>query len=289
MQSKSPDNAPQRAAPTGNSALAAEEVRAIAKEAFIYGYPMVDSYRIQHAFFVDSNNPDYKGPWNQLVNLARVYTPEDRTAQTPNSDTPYSQVGLDLRAEPMVLTVPAIDKERYYSIQLVDAYTHNFGYIGSRTTGTEAGNYLIAGPDWKGETPRGIEKVIRSETHLAKAGYRTQLFNPADIENVKKVQAGYQAQPLSAFLGQPAAPPAPPIDFIKPLTPGEEKTSLEFFNVLNFILQFAPTVPSERDLMARFAKIGVGPGLMFDQGKLSEEAKAAMQQAWTMAGRSSKP
>ncbi len=177
------------------------EVRAIAKEAYIYGYPMVDNYRIEYTYFVDRTNPEYKGPWNQLHNFARVFTPEDKAVQTPNSDTPYSILGMDLRAEPIVLTVPAIEKERYFSIQLVDAYTFNFDYIGSRATGNDGGSYLIAGPGWKGEMPKGVKKVIHAETELVFAPYRTQLFNPSDIDNVEKVQAGYKAQTLSAFLG----------------------------------------------------------------------------------------
>ena len=221
---------------------------------------MVDSYRIQYAYFVDRESPEFKAPWNQLHNIPRVYTPDDKAVQTPNSDTPYSLVGMDLRAEPIVLTVPAIEKERYFSIQLIDAYTFNFDYIGSRTTGNDGGSFLIAGPGWKGETPKGVKKVIRSETELVLAVYRTQLFNPGDLDNVKKVQAGYKAQPLSAFLGSPRPKAAPAIDFIKPLTPEAQKTSLEFFNVLNFVLQFCPTHPSETELMARFAKIGVGAG-----------------------------
>lgn len=95
------------------------EIRNLAKAAYIYGFPMVDSYRIQYAYFVDSQNPEYKAPWNQLRNIARVFTPEDKAVQTPNSDTPYSMAGLDLRAEPMVLTVPEIEANRYFSIQLV--------------------------------------------------------------------------------------------------------------------------------------------------------------------------
>jgi hypothetical protein len=254
------------------------EARAIAKEAYIYGFPMVDNYRIQHAYFVDRANPEYKAPWNHLVNTPRVYTPEDKAIQTPNSDTPYSFVGMDLRAEPLVLTVPAVEKERYYSIQLIDAYTHNFDYIGSRATGNEAGSFLVAGPNWKGETPKGVKKVIRSETEFVFAGYRTQLFNPADLENVKKIQAGYKAEPLSAFLGQPAPQAAPAIDFIKPLTPETQKTSLEFFNVLSFVLKFCPTVPSEKALMERFAKIGVGAGKTIDVDALSPEMRSAMAQ-----------
>jgi hypothetical protein len=264
---------------TGQAADAIEaEARAIAKEAYIYGFPMVDNYRVQHAYFVDAKNPEYKGPWNQLVNIPRVYTPADTAIQTPNSDTPYSMIGMDLRAEPMVLTVPPIEKNRYFSIQLIDAYTFNFDYIGSRATGNDGGSFLIAGPGWKGETPQGIKKVFTSETELIIAAYRTQLFNPEDLDNVKKIQAGYKAEPLSKFLGQPAPEAAPVIDFIKPLTPDEEKTSPEFFNILNFILQFCPTDPSETELMARFAKIGVGAGKTFDANTLSPEMKNAIEQ-----------
>jgi hypothetical protein len=254
------------------------EARAIAKDAYVYGFPIVDNYRIQHAYWVDKTTPEYKGPWNQIWNSARVYTPADTAIQTPNSDTPYSFVGADLRSEPLVLTVPAIEKERYFSVQLIDYYTFNFDYIGTRATGNGGGSFLLAGPGWNGATPEGIKKVFRCETELAIPTYRTQLFNPGDIENVKKVQAGYKVQPLSAFLGQPAPKAAPAIDFIKPLTPAEEKTSPEFFNILNFVLQFCPTVPSETELMARFAKIGVGAGKTFDASKLSPEMKTAVEQ-----------
>src|SRR5438874_5916479 len=262
------------------------EARAIVKEAYIYGFPLVDNYRIQYGYFVDRQIPEFKAPWNQIVNIPRVYTPADTAIQTPNSDTPYSFVGMDLRAEPIVLTVPPIEKKRYYSIQLIDAYTFNFDYIGSRATGNEGGSYMIAGPNWKGETPKGVKKVFRSETEFVFAVYRTQLFKPDDIDNVKKVQAGYKAQTLSAFLGQPAPKAAPAIDFIKPLSPAEEKTSPEFFNILNFVLQFCPTNPSETELMARFAKIGVGAGKTFDASKLSP--KTAIEQgvgdAWADFG-----
>jgi hypothetical protein len=254
------------------------EARAIAKEAYIYGFPIVDNYRIQHAYWVDKTTPEYKGPWNQIWNAAQLFTLADTAIQTPNSDTLYSFIGADLRSEPLVLTVPAIEKVRYFSVQLIDYYTFNFDYIGTRTTGNGGGSFLLAGPGWKGDAPKGVKKVFRCETELAFPAYRTQLFNPGDIENVKKVQAGYKIQPLSAFLDQPAPKAAPAIDFIKPLTPAEEKTSPQFFNILNFVLQFCPTVPSEKELMARFAKLGVGAGKTFDASKLSPEMKTAIEQ-----------
>ena len=264
------------------------EARAIAKEAYIYGFPIVDNYRIQHAYWVDRKTPEYKGPWNQIWNSAQLFTPADKAIQTPNSDTLYSFVGADLRAEPLVLTVPPIEKGRYFSVQLIDYYTFNFDYIGTRTTGNGGGSYLLVGPNWKGATPKGIKKVFRSETELAFPTYRTQLLNPGDLENVRKIQAGYKVQTLSSFLGQPAPKAAPAIDFIKPLTPEEEKTSPQFFNILNFVLQFCPTNPSEKALMARFAKIGVGAGKTFDASKLSPDMKTAIEQgigdAWADFG-----
>ncbi|QKX00509.1 DUF1254 domain-containing protein (plasmid) [Agrobacterium sp. CGMCC 11546] len=261
-----------------------EDARKIATEAVVYGFPLVDNYRVLYSYFVDQKGSEFKAPWNQINNVDRVFTPDDKTIQTPNSDTPYSQLGADLRAEPLVLTVPAVEKDRYYSLQFIDLYTFNFAYVGSRATGNEAGNFLLAGPGWKGETPPGIKQVIHSETELAFVLYRTQLKGPDDIEEVKKVQAGFKVQPLSAFLGKPAPPAAAAIDFFKPLGPAEQRASMRFFDELNFILQFAPTHASEVELRKKFEQIGVVPGRAFDAGKLSPDLQSAIaegqSQAW---------
>lgn len=254
------------------------EARAIAKDAYVYGYPLVDNYRIQHAYYVDKSNASYKAPWNHIKNIHNVYTPADTAVQTPNSDTPYSWIGLDLRAEPIVISVPAIDKKRYYDIEIWDAYTYIVGYAGSRTTGNDAGSFMVVGPTWKGETPKGIKKVYVSDTEFGMAVFRTQLFDAADIDNVKKVQAQYKSQPLSAFLGTAPPPAAPAVQFINPLTQEEQRTSLEFFSIMNFVLGYSPTVPSEADLRARFARIGVGGGMTFDPAKLSPELRSAIEQ-----------
>jgi hypothetical protein len=182
------------------------------KEAYIYGFPMVMNYGVMHAYFIDRNSGQYKAPFNTIYNEARVFTPKDTAIVTPNSDTPYSFVGLDLRAEPIVLCVPKMEKNRFYNVQLIDMYTFNYAYIGTAATGNDAGCYAVAGPDWKGETPPGINKVFRSETQFGLAGYRTQLFGPKDIENVKKIQERYKVEPLSQFLKQPAPPTPPAID-----------------------------------------------------------------------------
>ena len=238
--------------------VSVQQIREIAKQAYIYGYPMVDNYRVQYAYFVDEHSPQFVGPWNRLHSDARVYTPADTTIQTPNSDTPYSTLGADLRAEPLVLTVPPIEKDRYYSIQFIDAYTYNFAYVGSRTTGNGGGTFLLAGPGWSGEKPAGIDEVIRSDSEFAFALYRTQLFGPDDIDNVKMIQAGYTMEPLSAFLGQQAPQAAPTVEFPVPLSAEQQRTSSKFFETLDFILRYVPVLDSEKELRTKFASIGIG-------------------------------
>lgn len=268
--------------------LSPKDARQIAKEAYVFGFPIVDNYRVNHSFFVDRTSPEFKAPWNQLNNTARVFTPDDTAIQTANSDTPYSQLGTDLRTEPLVLTIPPIEKNRYFSVQLIDAFTHNFDYIGTRTTGNGGGNYLLAGPGWKGEAPKGIAATFRSETDLGWAFYRTQLFDPKDIEGVKAVQAGYRVQTLSQFLGKPPPPAAPKIDFVAPLSAEEQRTSPAFFNVLAFVLGFCPTHPSEGALRERFARLGIEGGKPFDPSRLSPEilqaVKEGMADAWVEFG-----
>lgn len=265
--------------------IAPETVRAIAREATIYGFPMVDSYRIQHSYFIDTANPEYKGPWNEVHSIARVFTPADTAVQTPNSDTPYSMLGADLRAEPLVLHVPPIDKDRYYSLQFIDGYTYNFAYVGSRATGNDGGLHLLAGPGWTGEKPRGISQVIRSETDFALVAYRTQLFGPDDLDNVRQIQAGYKAETLSAFLREKTAPEAPAVQWPTPLSPADQKSSLRFFDLLDFQLGRAPTVPSEEGIRARFDSVGLTGGGTFSSAGLSSEMqeafKAGMADAWT--------
>ncbi len=160
------------------------ETKAIAEEGFIYGLPIVMNYGVMYEYAVDKNSGQYKAPFNQINNEARVFTYKDTSIPTPNSDTPYSILWTDLRAEPIVLSVPTVEKSRYYSVMLCDGNTYNYGYIGSRATGGEAGDYMMVGPDWTGATPPGIKKVFRSSTQFSAVAYRTQpgwLQSPAAL------------------------------------------------------------------------------------------------------------
>jgi hypothetical protein len=246
------------------------EARAIAEEGFIYGLPIVMNYAVMYEYCVDRNSGQYKGPFNKIANEARVFTYKDTSVITPNSDTPYSMLWLDLRAEPMVISVPAIEKERYYAVMLCDGNCFNYGYIGSRATGNDAGDYMVVGPGWKGQTPAGVRRVFHTTTQFALTIFRTQLFNAEDMPNVVKAQSGYKAQPLSAYLHQPAPPAAPAIDFPKI---NSEMVKENFFEYLDFALQFAPAGPEEKAIRAKLARIGIGPGKTFDLKDLSTAHK----------------
>lgn len=252
------------------------EAKDIAEEGFIYGLPLVMNYAVMQEFAVDRNSGQFKAPFNEIQNTHHVATPADTAVITPNSDTPYSVVWLDLRAEPMVISVPIVDRDRYYAVQLIDGNTYNFGYIGTRATGNEPGNYQVAGPNWTGDAPAGIKKVFRSTTPFVLALIRTQLFNPGDMPNVEKIQAGYKAQPLSAFLKRPAPPAAPNITFLPATTAGIKDN---FFQYLDAALQYVPETSRDKAIRAKLAKIGIGPGRTFEFKDLSLEHKAAILMA----------
>lgn len=245
----------------------------IAQQAYIYSLPMIAGYKAIYGVAVDSTAPSYRGPINQIHSDHRVFTWKDSIIVTPNSDTPYSMLVMDLRAEPFVICVPAVERSRYYSVQLIDLNTFNVGYIGSRATGNTAGCYMVAGPGWKGDTPAGVAKLFPLETQLALAIFRTQLFGASDMPNVVKVQAGYRGQPLSAYLKQPAPPAPPKIDF-PVFTDSAFKT--EFIRYENFLLQFIPVDSAEKEMREKFTQIGMTPGAPFEFAKLSDPQKAAM-------------
>jgi hypothetical protein len=257
----------------GIAAPGIAETKAIAEEAFIYGLPLVMNYAVMNEFAVDTKSSQFKAPFNEIKNEHRVATPEDTAVITPNSDTPYSVVWLDLRAEPYVLSVPAVPKSRYYAVQLIDGNTYNYGYIGSRATGSDPGSYLVVGPDWKGATPAGVKKVFASTTPFSLALFRTQLIDAADMPNVGKVQAGYKAEPLSAFLKQAAPPAAPKIDFLPATTRG---IKANFYEYLDAALRFVPVTPEDKAIRAKLATIGIGPGKTFEFKDLSLEHKGAI-------------
>jgi len=252
------------------------EAEATAREAYVWGFPMVMNYKTLYNYAIDIESPDYKGPFNQVSCEARLFTPDDRAVVTPNADTPYCMFWLDLRAEPQVLSVPEVEPDRYYSFQLIDWYTYNFAYVGTLTTGNDAGTFLIAGPDWHRDTPEGVDAVLRSETDLVFIVVRTQLFGPDDLARVEEIQSSYAVQPLSAVLGTDPPPPSPMPEFPK----WQEGAQFDerFFGYLDVAMDLlgAPA-PGREDLWERLARLGIGPGHDFDFAELPPDIQKAMK------------
>jgi len=257
-----------------------EEARAIAEEAYIFAYPMLENYRTMYIQAVAASAPTFKAPFNRFVHSTVLLGPEFKDIVRPNNDTLYSTVWMDLRAEPLVISVPEI-KGRYYSFQLVDMYTHNFAYIGTRATGTAAGSYLVAGPAWTGDKPAGVAAVLRTEGNFVYSLTRTAVSGKEDVPNVAAIQQQYRVQPLSAFLGRSAPASAPSGDF-----PAYDKTAAEsadFIKYFNYLLGQLVVHPSEQALIARFGRIGVGPNRTFDAAALGADTRRALDDGVTSA------
>jgi hypothetical protein len=255
--------------------LTPKEAQQIAKEAYVYGLPLVLNYKTMYNYAVDKKSPEYKGEFNHLACDARVFTPKDKAIVTPNSDTPYCMTWVDIRVEPVVYTIPEMAKERFYEVQLVDLFTHNFAYISTIATGNVPGDYLLVGPNWEGETPPGIKAVIPCETQLLFSIHRTQLFNSADIGNVKKILDAYTVQPLSTYLETKSPKAAPVINF--PQWKEGEQFNVGALSYLDFMLSLVKTPQEEQALMKRFAKIGLGTEAGFDINEFSPEIQQALE------------
>ena len=259
---------------TSAGTASAADMQSLVEEAYIYAFPILMSYKTMYQYSIETGTPNYKAPFNQLKNTARVYGPQDTTVITANSDTPYSLLWADLRTEPIVLTFPEIEAKRYFVAQTQDLSTYLLPYVGSRTTGNQGGTYMISGPGWKGDLPDGIDMLIPSETDFTFTVYRTQLFNPGDLENVTKIQAGYKVETLSEFLGQPAPAAAPALDF--PDWGDQKEPGNEFIRYLNFCLQHITPDAQDTAMWEKLAPIGVGPGTPYDYAALPADQQVTI-------------
>ena len=247
------------------------EARKIAKEAYIFNYPLVMYYRTMYLQAIDTKSKSYSGGFGKWLHLG-TSTPKDTDIVAPNNDSPYSWAWVDLRAEPWVVTIPKIEKNRFYTSQWDDLWGFVLDNAGSIEDGNDGVSVLLASPTWKGELPEGVKRVIQGDSEFLGSLTRTQLLDPKDLANVKKIQKEYKLQPLSAWLGKPAPKAAPAIQW-KPWKEGVEKTD-EFWAYVNFLLPFTTPNLQDKPMLDNMAKIGLGAGA----AKPGSEIQAAMQQ-----------
>jgi hypothetical protein len=264
------------------SELTPKEAKAIAEEAYIFAYPMLDHYKMMFAMAMYPESGAYTASFNMLFNNPKLNGPGDTIIVRPNNDTFYSGVWFDLSHQPQILKVPAITDGRYYSFQIIDMYTHNIGYVGTRNTGFDAGAYMFVGPNWDGETPEGIDKVIESEGNYLLALARTQVFGPDDVEDAQAVMAGYKVESLGQYLGQDVQIMASPLLNLPPYNP--QKVSNEhFITYVNALMGMGKIHPSETLLFEKFAKIGIEPGKPYNPEDFDPEIIIAINEGISSA------
>lgn len=248
-----------------------EEAEAIAREAYIFTYPLVLMYRTMYLQAISDETGVGFGNWLHLG----MSSPADTDIVTPNNDTPYSYAWIDVRAEPWVLTMPPIDADRFYTSQWDDLWGYVIGNVGSVDDGNDGVSVLFAAPGWEGDLPDGIDRVIRGETDFLGTLTRTQAFGADDMESVTEIQQAYELQPLSAFLGEEAPAALPEIDWM-PWVDGDE-TTLKYWQYVAELLPYTTPHAQDAAQYEGLAALGIERGEPFDPSTLSPEMQDALQ------------
>ena len=175
-----------------------EEIRAIAKEAYIYGFPVVANYQTMYKQAMDTTNPDYRAPFNTIASSQTVATPDDKFVVTPNSDTPYSFLWMDLRAEPVIVIMPKIEPNRYYTGQMIDLYTFNFAYLGTRKLRQRWRHFHDRRSRMEGRHAEGREGGHSVGDRVRLPALSHSAFQSSRFGNVKKIQSGYKSKPSAS-------------------------------------------------------------------------------------------
>jgi hypothetical protein len=249
---------------------------ALGQEAYVWAFPWL--YLTQLCWLWTSEGgkalaeeKGLKGPWapmNSFYHSSVLSNPSFQSGGCPNCDTLYSTAWLDLSKEPLVLTVPEI-ADRFYNIEMVCLDSDNFAYVGTRATGTEAGNYLIAGPGWDGPVPADVSNILpRSRTPIAFLLGRTGVNSdaPEEVQLAYDVSLGYELTPLSRWI-DPGLPPEEPPRAMVPFNLDFENPQGSWLTINEAMSQSPPGVyPAigQTELITLFATIGVGPGRRLD-------------------------
>jgi hypothetical protein len=256
---------------SGRAAVTPADARAIAKDAYIFTYPLVLNYRTMYMQAIKGD-----GEFGKWLHLG-TSSPADTDIVTPNNDTPYSYAWIDVRAEPWVMTMPKIEKDRFYTAQWDDLWGYVLDNPGSVNDGNDGVSVMFASPKWKGETPKGIKRVVRGESDILGTLTRTQLIGgEEDLPRVKEIQQSYKLQPLSAFLGQPAPVSATPIQW--PEWKEGDETHEDYWKYVALMLPFTTPHPDDRAMYEKLASLGLKSGQPWDASKLDPKVREAMQQ-----------
>jgi hypothetical protein len=264
------------------ASITEQEAHAIGVDAYLYFYPIVlmDITRKQSTN-IEPGKEFGKGPMNMFVSLPAYPPASMKTVVRPNFDTLYSTAWLDLTKEPMVVSVPDTGG-RYYLLPMLDMWTDVFACPGSRTTGTQAGNFLVALPSWQGTLPADVQRINAPTPYVWIIG-RTKTDGPPDYDAVHKIQAGYKVTPLSQW-GKTAVPPTVKIDpAVEMKTPPKVQVDTmpadKFFAYAAELLKVNPPHITDEPIIAQLKRIGFQARQSFDFAKLDSTVRTALASA----------
>src|SRR5574337_92142 len=262
--------------------IGADEAHAIGVEAYLYFYPLVtmDLTRRQ----LTNGGPavlPIQGPMNEFRSLSAYPTADMKVVVRPNFDTLYSSAWLDLTREPVIVSVPETNG-RYYLLPMLDMWTDVFASPGWRTTGTGAGDFLVAPPGWSGGAPEGVARIDAPTPYVWIIG-RIKTDGPADYDAVHKLQAGLKVTPLSQW-GKPSAPPPAPFDAsvdmkTPPKVQVDTMPAARYFGYAAEILKLQPPHLTDQPIVARMKRIGIEPGKSFDLAAADPAVREALETA----------
>jgi hypothetical protein len=222
----------------------------LATQAYVYGFPLVYSLGESAAFVAGSTRFPCQAPYNSFGHARELAGPEFKFV-TPNNDTVYSIAVCDVGEGPLVLHVPDT-AGRYYVLQLVDAWTNNFAYIGRRATGTAEAQYLLVGPGDTARAPDGMQ-VVQVPSNVFTIVGRNQVDGVADLPTVHALQDSFTLTPLSVVQGGSEPGPAPGIPTPDPAVDEQ----LAWWEQLRLYLAAYPPPPGDQDLVEQLAKLGL--------------------------------
>jgi hypothetical protein len=268
------------------SRLSIEAAPAIAEEAYVFGYPLVLMDVMRGVMTATPEPIDHKAPINQFLHTAEYPDPADQDIVSPCVDSLYSIAWLDLTEEPIILTTPATRK-RYYSLQLLDAWTNVVASVSSQRTGTEKASVVIVGPGWTGRLPARLPR-LHSRTSMACLIGRTQTNGKDDYIAVHAFQKQYLLTPLSSW-GMPYKAPSdvaaePNVDAVTP--PVDQVSAMNgvtFFSRLNALMKTQTPSPFDGPATRRFAAVGIASGKEFDPHLFDSDQTVANGKARILA------
>jgi hypothetical protein len=260
--------------------ITAEEAHSIGVDAYIYFYPLLSMDITRKQFTnIEPGKEFGKGPMNMFVSVPQ-YPPADfKGVVRSNFDTLYSIAWLDLTKEPLVIAAPDTDG-RFYLLPMLDMWTDVFASPGWRTTGTEAGQFLVTPPGWTGTVPAGMSHLPAPTPFVWVIG-RTKTDGAADYAAVHKIQAGYTVTPLSRLGKEPEAVTVkvdPAVDMkTPPKIQVDSMSAASYFTYAAELLKVNPPHSTDQPILAQIKRIGIEAGKSFNMDSLDPQIQAALQ------------